>query len=62
MPHIILSPQAYVAAFKQRIDTMSANEIAAMGAENDRARMQGQSRMKVDDTVYIEKLRQKAVM
>lgn len=56
--HYSQSP-AYVAAFKQRIDTMSANEIAAMGAESDRARMQGQPRMKVDDTVYIEKIEAK---
>lgn len=56
--HYSQSP-AYVAAFKQRIDTMSVSEAAALAAENDRARMRGQPRVKIDDTVYIEKVEAK---
>lgn len=56
--HYYQSPE-YIADYKQKISTMSVNELAVVGAQEDRAKMNGQSRMKIGDSLYIENIEAK---
>lgn len=50
-------PPEYVAQWQKKSASMSANELAIEGAAMDKKRMGGQSRMKIDDSIYIENVR-----
>lgn len=47
---------AYVAAYKQKTETMSVNQLADYGAEFDKQKMRGQKRMQLDKFIYIENI------
>lgn len=56
--HYYQSPE-YIAGYKQKISSMSANELAVTGAQEDKAKMNGQPRMKIDNSLYIENIEAK---
>ena len=44
----------YVKMFEEKIKDQHVNELALEAAQADKARMRGQSRLKLDDSIYIE--------
>ncbi|QGM81506.1 hypothetical protein [Otariodibacter oris] len=47
----------YVAQFAKNIEGLSVEQLAIDGAKKDKAKMNGQSRMQIDQYMYIENVR-----
>lgn len=46
----------YVASYKDKISKLNVNQIAEIGAEMDQKKLNGNSRLKIGDFIYIEKI------
>jgi hypothetical protein len=52
-------PDAYVQAYTQKIQGMDVNALAAYAAAEDKKRMRGQERLKVDEVITVEAIQAK---
>lgn len=52
-------PDAYIQAYKQKIQSMDVNALAVYAAAEDKKQMRGQERLKVDEMITVEDIQAK---